>query len=251
MDNKSKNAAYKFSGARYKKLRKLEQLLNYRFKNINLLNLALTHSSYANEKSDKHLDNNEKLEFLGDSVLELIISEHLFERYPDFVEGELTKLRAELVNATSLTAKSLQLDLGEYLLLGKGEEQSGGRNKASLLSDCLESTIGSIFLDGGYRVARKFIRHLFKHEIETVSKTESLSDFKTHLQEITQKAYGATPTYKLVSSVGPDHDRTFYVSVGIKKEIFGSGSGKTKKDAEQMAAREALQKLLPEESPED
>ncbi|OGL45842.1 MAG: ribonuclease III [Candidatus Schekmanbacteria bacterium RBG_13_48_7] len=243
MGKKTNNSGKNLSGTRQKKIKHLEKYLNYKFKNLNLLKQALTHSSYANEKTGKNLGNNEKLEFLGDSVLELVISEYLIECYPESLEGVLTKLRAELVNATSLYQKSLELGLGSYLLLGKGEEQSKGREKMSILSDALEAVMGSIFLDSGYRGSRRIIRKLFKNDIEKVTMPESISDFKTLLQEKTQKLYGSTPTYRLLSSDGPDHNRTFHVSVIVKKEVLGTGTGKTKKDAEQMAAKEAAQKI--------
>lgn len=243
MDKKKNKVPLKLSGAREKKLKKFQQKINYRFKDLNLLNQALTHSSYANEKPGKNLNNNEQLEFLGDSVLELVISDYLLKRYPGCLEGELTKLRAELVNALSLYHKSVEYDIGSFLLLGKGEEQSGGRKKTSILSDAFEALVGSIFLDGGYRAARKFIRILFKNDIESMSLPNSISDYKTLLQEKTQKLFGLTPTYRMLSSTGPDHDRTFSISVTIKNRVYGTGTGKTKKDAEQMAAKEALQEL--------
>lgn len=217
----------------------LESLLGYHFKNRSLLKIALTHSSYANEgkKSGK---NNERLEFLGDSVLSIIVAEHLFNHYKHLPEGELTKFRASLVCEKSLYQFAQQIQLGKYLYLGKGEENTGGRNRPSILADAFEAVIASIYLDGGLEEARKFVLRFIPETIDT-NKVSVLSDYKTALQEIIQKNKEEKIEYVLIAEQGPDHNKEFVVEVHLNSNVIGIGKGRSKKQAEQLAAKEALE----------
>jgi ribonuclease-3 len=219
----------------------LEDRLQYTFKNKGLLIKALTHSSYSNEKGEGRLGCNERLEFLGDSLLGFIVAEYLYMSYREKPEGEMTKLRSELVCEPSLVRVAKRLQLGEHLLLGKGEEQGGGRNRASILADALEAVIAAIYLDGGKKAAERFVK---KHILDGMGKDEKIQDYKTTLQEIVQKNGGESPTYRLVGEAGPDHDKVFYAEVLIKGELRGRGSGKSKKEAEQAAAEAALESII-------
>lgn len=216
-----------------------EKAINYTHKNKSLVNEALTHSSYGNE-GKKGGKNNERLEFLGDSVLSVIVAEHLFTHYKHLPEGELTKLRASIVCEKSLHEFATRIDLGSYLNLGKGEENSGGRSRASILADAFEAVIASIYLDGGFEVARKFVLSFIPKQIDITNKNV-LSDFKTALQEVIQKNREEKIEYVLISESGPDHDKSFLVEVHLNSNVIGTGVGKSKKQAEQIAAREALE----------
>jgi len=218
---------------------KFESIIGYRYKNRALLKEALTHSSYGNEgkKSGK---NNERLEFLGDSILSIIVAENLFNEYKNLPEGELTKLRASLVCEKSLYKFALKINLGEVLFLGKGEENSGGRSRPSILADAFEAVIASIYLDGGLEAAKNFVLGFIPKNIDT-KKTNVLSDYKTALQEIIQKNREEKIEYVLVDEIGPDHDKSFIVEVHLNSNIIGKGNGKSKKQAEQFAAKEALE----------
>lgn len=223
-------------------LEKFQEVIGYRFKNENLLRQALTHSSYANEKHMKKLSDNERLEFLGDAVLELSSSEFLFEHYPNKPEGELTKLRASIVCEPTLALCAEPICLGDYIFLGKGEEQTGGRKRKSIVSDALEAVIGAIYLDGGFANAKEFV---FKFIMTDIEKKHLFYDSKTILQELMQ-AQHTTYTYELVEESGPDHDKNFTVEVRVDESVISSGNGHTKKAAEQEAAYKALLKLKPE-----
>ena len=222
----------------------LENRLDYKFNNISLLKNALVHSSYANEvRGNTH--SNERLEFLGDSVLSIIVSDHLFSKYPQMPEGELTKLRATLVCEKSLCVFARELGLGKYLLLGKGEDKSGGRERDSILADAFEAVLAAIYIDGGMDVAKKHIFNTVLRDLEHHGDEDSFKDYKTLLQEIIQRNPEETVSYVLVDEQGPDHDKFFTVAVYLNSNVIGQGSGKSKKQAEQMAACQAL-KLMGE-----
>ena len=216
-------------------LKALENELGYTFQNPALLDRALTHSSYANER--EALGDNERLEFLGDSVLGFITAEYLFSEHKGVPEGELTRLRAYAVCEKSLDVYAREIGLGDYLLLGKGEERTGGRERASVLSDAFEAVIAAIYLDGGMEPAKKFVLRFVHPYVEA---KPVFKDYKTMLQEVTQKNPGATLEDVLVSESGPDHDKHFEGVVHLNSNVIGRGSGPSKKKAEQDAAREAL-----------
>lgn len=218
-------------------LSQLEATIGYEFKNKKLLSHAMTHSSYANERKLGKAGCNERLEFLGDAVLEMVSSSFLFSRFPDLQEGELTKKRASLVCEPTLAYCARTFNLPEYLILGKGEEMTGGRLRDSIVSDATEALIGAIFLDGGIGNARSFILKFILNDMEH---KQLFKDSKTHLQEILQEKIARTPEYRLVREAGPDHCKTFEVEVIINDEILGRGYGHTKKAAEQEAAYHAI-----------
>ncbi len=220
-------------------MEKFEDVIHYNYKNKALMNEALTHSSYSNEGKKGGKDN-ERLEFLGDSILSLIVAENLFKHYKHLPEGELTKLRASLVCEKSLYKFALKIDLGQYLRVGKGEEHTGGRNRPSILSDAFEAVIASIYLDGGYDAAKEFVLSFVPQNID-VKKVSVLSDYKTALQEIIQKNREEKIEYVLANEIGPDHNKAFTVEVHLNSNVIGVGKGKSKKQAEQLAAKEALE----------
>ena len=221
-------------------LSEFEQRIGYTFSDKDLLMTALTHSSYINEHKMERSQCNERIEFLGDAVLELASSEYLFERYPELSEGELTKLRASLVCEPTLAFDARAIRLSDYLRLGKGEDLTGGRTRDSIVSDALESVIGAIYLDGGKEEAVRFIRRFVLDDIEN---KRIYQDAKTRLQEMTQEKLGGTPAYRITKAEGPAHARTFTAEVLVGKKVLGTGEGSTKKNAEQMAAHEALKIL--------
>ena len=220
-------------------LKELQKTLSYKFKNEAILAQALTHKSYANEKKGIIKDN-ERLEFLGDAVLDLSISHLIMERFPDLSEGDMSKLRASVVNENYLAMMAEEFELNQYLLLGHGEELSGGRNKPSILADSFEAVIAAIYLDGGFDAAFKTVS---RHFIDLLSKTDLYGDYKTRLQELTQERLKCMPSYTLKSTSGPDHARVFEVELHIEGKLYGDGKGKTKKEAEQKAAKEALENI--------
>ena len=224
-------------------IKDLELAIGYQFKNITLLQNALTHSSYANERWHNSLMSNERLEFLGDSILGMVVAEHLYRTFPDRPEGELTRMRADMVCETSLAAVAQQLELGKHLLLGHGEEQGGGRNRASILADAVESVIAASFLDGGMGAAEAFICRFILCKVPT--KQLQNVDYKTALQEQIQKKKDQKLVYTLVGESGPDHDKSFVVEVSLNGTVVGKGTGTSKKRAEQDAARAALERLFP------
>ena len=217
-------------------LKKFQAEIGYEFKDEQLLKQALTHSSYANEKHLKKLSDNERLEFLGDAVLEVVSSEFLFHAYPKLTEGELTKLRASIVCEPTLALCTEEMHLGEYLFLGKGEDHTGGRTRKSVLSDALEAVIGAIYLDGGFANAKEFV---LKYIMKDIEHKHLFYDSKTILQEVVQGEH-ETLTYVLLGETGPDHDKTFEVGVLIGQKEISTGKGHTKKAAEQEAAYQAL-----------
>lgn len=216
----------------------LEEKLGYKFKNINLLKNALTHSSYANEVRGG-FSSNERLEFLGDSVLSVIVSDYIYKQYPNMPEGELTKLRASLVCEKSLCGFSRELHIGRFLMLGKGEDHNGGRERDSILADAFEAVLAAIYLDGGMEAARKHVMRFVLRELKHTD-DEVFKDYKTALQEIIQRNPEESVTYILTGENGPDHDKSFTVEVRLNSNVIGTGTGKNKKQAEQMAAKQAL-----------
>lgn len=227
----------------HKKLKELEQKIGYRFRNFSFLEQAMMHSSYTNEHRMEKYRCNERLEFLGDAVLELISSEFLFRQSPKVPEGELTKTRASMVCEQSLAMCARDIDLGSYLLLGKGEEVTGGRFRDSVTSDALEALIGAIYLDGGFTNAKEFIHRFILTDLEN---KKLFYDSKTILQEMIQAQTDEKILYQLVKEEGPDHNKSFFVEVKIGDRTFGIGKGRTKKAAEQKAAYEAILKLKKE-----
>ena len=222
-----------------KNLEEFQGKIRYYFNDKELLIEALSHSSYANEKR-KGRNSNERLEFLGDSVLSIVVSQYLFEHFTHLPEGELTKIRASLVCEKSLYEFAKQIDLGEHILLGKGEENTGGRERVSILADAFEAVIAAVFLDGGLEAARRHILKFITKDIDD-RKPVSFSDHKTILQEIIQKNPEEKVEYKLVGQSGPDHNKAFKVQVRLNSNVIGTGIGRSKKEAEQMAAKEALE----------
>ena len=223
-----------------KKLMELEAKTGYKFQNFDLLINAMTHISYANEHRISYVGNNERLEFLGDAVLELTSSEFLFEKYSQMPEGELTKKRASIVCEPTLALCARELSLGEYLLLGKGEEATGGRRRDSIVSDAMEALIGAIYLDGGFANAKEFVQRFILNDIEN---KQLFYDSKTTLQEIVQGRYEEDVRYVLLREEGPDHNKSFYMQALLGEKVLGEGCGHTKKAAEQQAAYCAIKKL--------
>ena len=226
-------------------LKEFQKLIGYEFEEEQFLKQALTHSSYANEKHLKKLSDNERLEFLGDAVLELTSSEFLFSHYPKLTEGQLTKLRASIVCEPTLAQCAEELHLGEFLFLGKGEDQTGGRHRKSVLSDALEAIIGAIYLDGGFANAKEFV---LKYIMTDIENKHLFYDSKTILQEVVQGEHEQL-SYILLDETGPDHDKTFTVGVLIGKKEISTGTGHTKKAAEQEAAYQALLVLRAQKEP--
>ena len=218
----------------------LEEKLGYTFQNRKLLENALTHSSCANESCGR-LPSNERLEFLGDSILGMVVADHLFRNHPDLPEGELTRTRATLVCEDSLVEVAEALDLGQYLLLGKGEEAGGGRQRPSIRADAVEAILAAVYLDGGIGSARKIIqKYILCREVAGLAKPR---DYKTALQELVQRESGQVLRYRLTGESGPDHDKRFFVEVTLNGEPVGSGTGRSKKEAEQMSAKAAISAL--------
>ena len=225
-------------------IKDLEAAIGYRFKNITLLQNALSHSSYANERWHDSLKSNERLEFLGDSILGMVTAEYLFRNFPQRPEGELTRMRADMVCEKALANVAERIGLGRHLLLGHGEESGGGRNRDSILADAVESVIAACFLDGGMDAARNFIDTFVLTEVP-VQKLRN-ADYKTALQELVQQRKNQVLTYILVGESGPDHDKQFRVEVSLNGRVVGTGEGKSKKRAEQSAAQAAIATLYPE-----
>ena len=219
------------------KMKQFETLIGYQYKDKSLLTLALTHSSYANEKNHGKLANNERLEFLGDAVLELVSSEFIFETYKEMPEGKMTKLRASIVCEPTLALCAKEMHLGKYLLLGKGEDGTGGRERDSILSDAMEAVIGSIYLDGGFTNAKEFVHRFVLTDIEN---KKLFFDSKTILQEMIQGVSKGVLSYRLINEEGPDHDKKFTVEAVLDERTLSVGVGRTKKGAEQEAAYNAI-----------
>ena len=222
-------------------IKELEAAIGYRFRDISLLQNALAHSSYANERWHNSLMSNERLEFLGDSVLGMVVADYLYRTFPNHPEGELTRMRADMVCERALAEVAARIGLGQHMLLGKGEEQGGGRNRDSILADAVESVIAACYLDGGMEPAVAFI-HTFVLVSVPVTKLNN-ADYKTALQELVQQKRNQVLSYRLVGESGPDHDKHFEVELTLNGEVVGTGIGSSKKRAEQMAAKAALEKL--------
>lgn len=235
--------ARKTGGEERGRIRSLEVSLGYSFRDFSLLKKALTHKSYVNEKQLSPLDQNERLEFLGDAVLELSMSTLLMGAHPGASEGDLSKLRAAIVNEEVLSELAREIRLGDYLFLGRGEEQCQGREKASLLADAFEAVLGGVYLDSGYNRVFDVVEHLFRKILRRATQEDIIRDYKTRLQEVSQGLFRAAPRYRLISDSGPDHDKTFEVHLVINDEVYGRGVGKSKKQAEQVAALEALDRI--------
>ncbi|HCD46660.1 MAG TPA: ribonuclease III [Lachnoclostridium sp.] len=229
-----------------KNLKELEERIDYRFSDRRLMTQAMTHSSYANEHRLNKLECNERLEFLGDSVLEVVSSDCLYHKYPERPEGDLTKIRASIVCEPTLAYCAEDIRLGEYLLLGRGEEATGGRGRASIVSDAMEALIGAIYLDGGFANAKEFILRFIMNDLEH---KQLFYDSKTILQEIVQSKTEEPLSYELLREEGPDHNNVFEAQVLIGQEIIGQGTGRTKKAAEQVAAYHGILSLKNMETP--
>ncbi|MDR2655790.1 MAG: ribonuclease III [Oscillospiraceae bacterium] len=222
-------------------LQELEEKIGHKYKNARLLKKALTHSSYSNE-GRRNVGNNERLEFLGDSVLSLIVSDYLYEKYSGLSEGELTKLRAKLVCEKSLDKFAADLELDRFLILGRGEDNSGGRKRPSIRSDAFEAVLASLYIDGGMEKARAFVMRFIRPETENIENAP-FKDYKTQLQEISQQTKEEILSYVMTGESGPDHDKRFFFEVRLNSNVIGSGEGRSKKEAEQFAAKEALRLL--------
>ena len=220
-----------------KKYTELEKCLDYQFRDKNLIIEALTHKSY------KKIFNNERLEFLGDAVLNLIVGEFLFKKFPKSNEGELSKLRANLVNEKGFTKLALAIDLGSYIYLSDAEERNNGRNKASILSDAFEAIMGAIYIESGIDALKPLILRLLDENYDTISLQDLFSDYKTALQEVTQAKFGSIPIYKLEAAIGPDHEKEFELSLWINDKKYATAKGKSKKLAQQAAAKIVLNQL--------
>ncbi|MEK7157763.1 MAG: ribonuclease III [Patescibacteria group bacterium] len=220
---------------------KFEKKANISFKNKDLLKQAFTHRSYVNENKADSLAHNERMEFLGDAVLELVVTEYLYSKYPNATEGDLTSYRSALVNAITLSGVARSLDVNEYLLLSKGEAKDEGRARLYILANTIEAIIGAIFLDQGYEVAKDFIAKNTFYLIEKIIEEKTWLDSKSHFQEMAQEHTGITPSYKTLKEEGPDHDKQFTIGVYLEKELVVSGEGSSKQEAEQDAARKALE----------
>ncbi len=223
--------------------KELEKAINYTFKNINLITEALTHSSYSNESKEQCIVNNERLEFLGDAVLSVIISEHIFNLLNDIPEGKLTRLRSKIVCEATLAKCSRNINLGLYMKFGKGELMTGGRDRESILADAFEALIAAIFLDGGMEETKKFIYAQMSQYIDDAIKGKIFLDYKTHFQELIQHDKYNKIRYEVVGEDGPDHCKTFYTKVYLNDDVVGHGSGKSKKESEQDAAKYALEHM--------
>jgi ribonuclease-3 len=221
----------------------LEKSLDYKFKKKSLLREALTHKSYAHEQQKKPIHFNERMEFLGDSVLELIVSEYLYSTFSDLTEAGLSRMKAYAVQESSLSEVAKSLNLGAYLKLGRGEELTGGRKKPSLLANAFEAILAAIYIDGGYKKARDFVLSHLMAKLDDLAANKFIFDFKTRLQEVAQANYGVLPKYVTHREEGPEHKKTFEVKVLINDKVIGSGKGSTKKAASQKAAEGGLKKL--------
>jgi ribonuclease-3 len=220
----------------------IEKIIGVKFNNEDLIRTACTHRSYLNEHRSTVKEHNERLEFLGDAVLELVVTDYLFKNYQNKSEGELTSWRAALVKTESLAELAERKGLGRYLLMSRGEAKSGGRSRKALLANMVEAIIGAIYLDQGYPVAEKFINENISSKIETIIRTGSYIDAKSHFQEIAQEREGVTPHYEVISESGPDHDKVFEMAVYINNKMWGKGKGNSKQAAQQSAASVALKK---------
>ena len=231
------------SPQRIKDLTSFSKNLNIKFSNLNLLELAFTHRSVTNEHDEKHA-NNERLEFLGDSVLGMVTASYLYETLTETPEGDLAKIKSTVVSEHTLAPIALSIGIDKMLILGRGEEKSGGRSKRAILADAVEAVIGAYYLDSGYKAAEKLVLSFMIPEVKKVLEDKGEKDFKTLLQEAHQKKYKTCPIYELVKEEGPDHNRTFWIKVHLKNATYGPEEGKSKKEAEQNVAKKAWQELF-------
>lgn len=220
---------------------KLQKLLNVEFTDTKVLLSAVTHRSYLNEHKEADWDHNERLEFLGDAVLELVVTDYLYKKYTEKPEGELTAVRAALVNTVSLSAASEELGINSYLLMSKGEAKDEGRARQYILANVFEACIGAVYMDQGYEIAKEFIASRLFGKTEGIIKDRSWQDAKSRFQEMAQEHVSVTPTYKTISQEGPDHDRVFTIGVYLKTELVAEGNGRSKQEAEQQAAEKAVE----------
>lgn len=230
------------SGERKQALLVFQKQAGIRFKNIELLDLSFHHRSFSNEKT-KNRENNERLEFLGDAILGMVVAARLYECMVDRQEGDLAKTKSVVVSEDTLSTIALFLKINEYLILGKGEEMSGGRGKKAILADAVEAIIGALYLDSGYKSAEQFVLAIMNPQIQLVLQNRHQKDYKTLLQEYFQKRFKSVPKYTLIKKTGPDHDRTFWVTVDLRGTVYGPESGKNKKEAEQAVAHSAWKTL--------
>jgi len=227
---------------RYRQLSKLQNIIKVKFKNKSLLNRALTHRSFVNESGSVD-DDNERLEYLGDSVLGLVVNEYLFKHFEEYPEGNLAKIKSAVVSEETLAKVAKAMNLGSFIFMGKGEEQSGGRQRSSILANTLEAVIGAVYLDSGLKESRKFVLSLLKKDIERIDNLTYLRDPKTTLQEYVQKKYKNRPIYEVVDELGPDHEKEFIVKLIINGKTITSGRGSSKRKAEMNVARDILKKI--------
>jgi ribonuclease-3 len=228
---------------RKRKINKLETILGYSFREFETITQALTHTSYVNEEHPGITLDNERLEFLGDAVINFVVSDYIYHLQPELDEGKLAKLKAVVVSESVLARQAKSIKLGEFLRLGKGELRSGGATRASILGDAFEAVIGALYLDGGIEVARNFVLSQLQSTMDAVLQDAYTKDYKSLLQELAQSECGTTPKYEVVRQSGPDHDKVFVVKVIIKDIDYGMGKGKSKKEAEQKSARMGFRKL--------
>ena len=234
---------YAMDDKRKRKLGRIEELLDYFFKDLSLLDMAMRHRSFVNEQKQSGLTDNERMEFLGDAVIQLAVTEILYDRFTDADEGKLSKFRSFLVTEQSLARVARSFELGTFIHLGRGEEQSGGRDKDSILANTCEALMGAVFIDGGYGNIQQVTRAIFSPLLENLEDNDFSNDFKSRLQELCHEQFHMLPVYQVINSSGPDHDRTFEVEVEINGDLAARGSGKSKKEAEQQAARKALEAM--------
>jgi ribonuclease-3 len=227
---------------RYRQLNKFQSLIKLKFKDKSLLNRALTHRSFTNE-SGLQIQDNEKLEYLGDSVLALVVNEYLFKRFGEYLEGDLAKIKSAVVSEVTLAKVAEELNLGSFLMIGKGEEQSGGRERPSILANTLEAVIGAVYLDAGLRETKKFVLNILKRDIERIDNMSYSRDPKTTLQEYVQKKYKERPQYEVIKEVGPDHQKEFSIKLSIHGNDISIGKGTSKRKAEMDAAQQALEMI--------
>jgi ribonuclease III len=228
---------------RNRKLNKLETVLGYTFRDSETINQALTHTSYVNEEHPGITQDNERLEFLGDAIINFVVSDYIYHLQPELDEGKLAKLKAVVVSESVLARQAKSIKLGDFLKLGKGELRSGGASRSSILGDALEAVIGALYLDGGIAIARHFVLSLLQETMKAVLLDAYTKDYKSLLQELAQSECSTTPKYEVVRQSGPDHDKVFVVKVMINNLDYGMGKGKSKKEAEQKAARMGFRKL--------
>lgn len=224
-------------------LDEFQRRLEYRFRQCRLLVAALTHKSYLNEARGSEETDNERLEFLGDAVLDLVVSEYLVNAFPDAAEGELSKLRSRLVSGKTLSRVAKRIGLGDLLRLGRGETKTQGHSKPSILADALEAVFAAVYLDGGHEAAARCVKAVFSEELASCDQTLAKGDYKTDLQELCQREFEMLPHYRTIRETGPDHEKMFEVEILIRGDHYGVGVGKSKKEAEQLAAKQALEKV--------